>query len=100
MEGSSASITKRSTPAAMRVRVLGARGRFAPAALASSGYMKMGLHWMLKSMKSAIGLYGRSLRSEEHTSELQSLMRNSYAVFCLKKNTKTHITNTTHTTAP
>src|SRR3546814_2734349 len=29
-------------------------------------------------------------RSEEHTSELQSLMRHSYAVFCLKKkNTKT-----------
>src|SRR3546814_8098218 len=38
-------------------------------------------------------------RSEEHTSELQSLMRISYAVFCLKKNTeinhntKTHILN-------
>src|SRR3546814_6791130 len=31
-------------------------------------------------------------RSEEHTSELQSLMRNSYAVFCLKKK-KTTITN-------
>src|SRR3546814_4229871 len=31
-------------------------------------------------------------RSEEHTSELQSLMRISYAVFCLKKKTKkTHI---------
>src|SRR3546814_2913607 len=30
-------------------------------------------------------------RSEEHTSELQSLMRNSYAVFCLKKkNEHTH----------
>src|SRR3546814_4148370 len=28
---------------------------------------------------------GRSDRSEEHTSELQSLMRISYAVFCLKK---------------
>src|SRR3546814_10525613 len=28
---------------------------------------------------------GRVTRSEEHTSELQSLMRNSYAVFCLKK---------------
>src|SRR3546814_6342883 len=28
----------------------------------------------------------RSLRSEEHTSELQSLMRISYAVLCLKKN--------------
>src|SRR3546814_3931645 len=26
-----------------------------------------------------------AIRSEEHTSELQSLMRNSYAVFCLKK---------------
>src|SRR3546814_1625738 len=30
-----------------------------------------------------------SLRSEEHTSELQSLMRISYAVFCLKKKTQT-----------
>src|SRR3546814_4363599 len=30
-----------------------------------------------------------SLRSEEHTSELQSLMRISYAVFCLKKKTHT-----------
>src|SRR3546814_2778626 len=30
----------------------------------------------------------RWLRSEEHTSELQSLMRISYAVFCLKKKTK------------
>src|SRR3546814_10105037 len=29
-----------------------------------------------------------SVRSEEHTSELQSLMRISYAVFCLKKKTK------------
>src|SRR3546814_6669540 len=28
-------------------------------------------------------------RSEEHTSELQSLLRSSYAVFCLKKKTKT-----------
>src|SRR3546814_5021954 len=30
-------------------------------------------------------LLGQHLRSEEHTSELQSLMRISYAVFCLKK---------------
>src|SRR3546814_8425462 len=35
---------------------------------------------------------GRS-RSEEHTSELQSLMRISYAVFCLKKKNKSHKTN-------
>src|SRR3546814_1068137 len=31
--------------------------------------------------------HDRRLRSEEHTSELQSLMRISYAVFCLKKKT-------------
>src|SRR3546814_10290262 len=36
------------------------------------------------------------LRSEEHTSELQSLMRISYAVFCLKKKNKRH--STTHRT--
>src|SRR3546814_7365450 len=36
----------------------------------------------------ASGHYGNS-RSEEHTSELQSLMRISYAVFCLKKKSKT-----------
>src|SRR3546814_2071786 len=35
----------------------------------------------------------RSPRSEEHTSELQSLMRSSYAVFCLKKQKKTKLTN-------
>src|SRR3546814_9123781 len=29
--------------------------------------------------------FAADIRSEEHTSELQSLMRNSYAVFCLKK---------------
>src|SRR3546814_9400778 len=37
-------------------------------------------------------------RSEEHTSELQSLMRISYAVFCLKKKTITATTATTHVT--
>src|SRR3546814_3482431 len=41
----------------------------------------------------------RRRRSEEHTSELQSLMRISYAVFCLKKKNKTkpHNPHTTHT---
>src|SRR3546814_6494988 len=38
------------------------------------------------------------LRSEEHTSELQSLMRISYAVFCLKKKTSTHKSDKTKTT--
>src|SRR3546814_2117564 len=41
--------------------------------------------------EAAFGLAGRS---EEHTSELQSLMRISYAVFCLKKKTKTYTTTT------
>src|SRR3546814_6699104 len=35
----------------------------------------------------------RRLRSEEHTSELQSLMRISYAVFCLKKKNKKYKEN-------
>src|SRR3546814_7660675 len=39
------------------------------------------------------GISERSARSEEHTSELQSLMRISYAVFCLKK--KNQPTNNT-----
>src|SRR3546814_3696757 len=37
-------------------------------------------------------------RSEEHTSELQSLMRISYAVFCLKKKKKTNIPKQHHST--
>src|SRR3546814_3632480 len=36
---------------------------------------------------------GKSRRSEEHTSELQSLMRISYAVFCLTKKKKYHTTH-------
>src|SRR3546814_4534454 len=46
----------------------------------------------------ALGVLGMpGHRSEEHTSELQSLMRISYAVFCLKKKKKTN-RNTHHTT--
>src|SRR3546814_10404451 len=44
----------------------------------------------LFAWRSETGQY-HHMRSEEHTSELQSLMRNSYAVFCLKKKkSKTH----------
>src|SRR3546814_5475038 len=43
------------------------------------------LYYHLMGAFSTIGL----TRSEEHTSELQSLMRISYAVFCLKKKIKT-----------
>src|SRR3546814_4401487 len=39
---------------------------------------------------------GEPPRSEEHTSELQSLMRISYAVFCLKKQKRPSTHNNTH----
>src|SRR3546814_2702293 len=39
---------------------------------------------------SSTGGFTDVLRSEEHTSELQSLMRTTYAVFCLKKKKKTY----------
>src|SRR3546814_8238316 len=38
----------------------------------------------------------QACRSEEHTSELQSLMRISYAVFCLKKQNSRHDNNAAH----
>src|SRR3546814_4150769 len=41
----------------------------------------------------------RDVRSEEYTSELQSLMRNSYAVFCLKKQQTRQIHQTAVTTS-
>src|SRR3546814_1609875 len=48
----------------------------------------------------ANGMFDVLIRSEEHTSELQSLMRISYAVFCLKKKTyqHTHYTTEEHNT--
>src|SRR3546814_7862243 len=49
-----------------------------------------------ESVPVQMGSYGIGVRSEEHTSELQSLMRISYAVFCLKKKKKT--TNNTKNT--
>src|SRR3546814_8116759 len=51
-----------------------------------------------RTRREAIGI--ATTRSEEHTSELQSLMRISYAVFCLKKKNKTkpNKTKTDHNT--
>src|SRR3546814_17505714 len=44
--------------------------------------------WIVQKRKDAPIWLKQPPRSEEHTSELQSLMRISYAVFCLKKKTK------------
>src|SRR3546814_4190595 len=46
--------------------------------------------FMFRGAVGQIASLGISLRSEEHTSELQSLMRISYAVFCLKKKKNHH----------
>src|SRR3546814_8254859 len=42
----------------------------------------------LATSRIAVARGPHTIRSEEHTSELQSLIRTSYAVFCLKKKTK------------
>src|SRR3546814_5040137 len=62
-----------------------------------SGFAAM--KWRIFSTPLAVGWSTMSTsisaaRSEEHTSELQSLMRISYAVFCLKKKKSQHITLT------
>src|SRR3546814_9700187 len=73
-------------------------GRCAPPARACrspAGPHGSGLH-RADSGRHRTGIGDPPVRSEEHTSELQSLMRISYAVFCLKKknnNTKAHKRN-------
>src|SRR3546814_1677875 len=63
-----------------------------------SGFARLVSSNVPTRMKRRCGRAGVSLnigvRSEEHTSELQSLMRISYAVFCLKKKTTIHTTTT------
>src|SRR3546814_4002824 len=61
-------------------------GDYAAASLVAKGR----LPWHRGNGALALSAQGvnAGVRSEEHTSELQSLMRHSYAVFCLKKQTK------------
>src|SRR3546814_1061897 len=64
-------------------------GTFSLAAMVGFAYL-VKEHGQTTSRAKLIPLFvlGAVLRSEEHTSELQSLMRISYAVFCLKKKNK------------
>src|SRR3546814_3973388 len=62
----------------------------------STAARRDGDDWLIKGQKIWISNV-ENARSEEHTSELQSLMRISYAVFCLKKK-HTQITLTTTNT--
>src|SRR3546814_10756733 len=63
----------------------------------SAGELQGHVEALLQSRFMLIGvpcrIGGSRPRSEEHTSELQSLMRISYAVFCLKKKKHENITN-------
>src|SRR3546814_2725174 len=52
-----------------------------------SGLANQGISMLVPTLLE-LGTDEQKRRSEEHTSELQSLMRISYAVFCLKKNNK------------
>src|SRR3546814_4417171 len=87
----------------VRVRFIGERERFGaqirermqPAEAQTAGNERLALNIAASyGGRQDIAMAARSLaqdvaRSEEHTSELQSLMRISYAVFCLKKKTTT-----------
>src|SRR3546814_4119592 len=58
-----------------------------PQVLNLSPPINLNPRWFANHAAYTAAKYLMSLRSEEHTSELQSLMRISYAVFCLKKKT-------------
>src|SRR3546814_5624221 len=74
------------------------RDELAQAVFSRSDVSDAQLAQIILRSRRAIGDDGQEQRrSEEHTSELQSLMRISYAVFCLKK--KKNITTTQHTEA-
>src|SRR3546814_8982515 len=70
-------------------------------AMASSGWMtpvSLLTCWTARRTLSSVRAELVEARSEEHTSELQSLMRISYAVFCLKKKNNIIIISQKYTT--
>src|SRR3546814_2127191 len=79
---------------AERLRAAVAAETFTPGGESQRITISIGIAELSSAHDSRAGLMAAADRSEEHTSELQSLMRISYAVFCLKKNTD----NTTPTT--
>src|SRR3546814_5596155 len=83
-----------------------ARGNAAARVVEAGANQAIVLQCVERGMRGAVdhqggnaGLAGArgGFRSEEHTSELQSLMRISYAVFCLKKKNNTYSTYVSHT---
>src|SRR3546814_4272994 len=70
LSGVASEVIARAGKAAFREAAL-----FTHKGLSGPAILQVSSHWR----------HGQPIRSEEHTSELQSLMRISYAVFCLKK---------------
>src|SRR3546814_4889164 len=90
-----AAVDNQSATPSLRQRIGRAAGRLRPGI---GGFLTWWMHalasWLPPRLRMLLGLAhervllqrtGEELRSEEHTSELPSLMRISYAVFCLKK---------------
>src|SRR3546814_5780274 len=85
--------------------IVGARSRGVSTSLDTNGFVLFGATLRLARLIPASAARTAPLttprcgwiRSEEHTSELQSLMRISYAVFCLKKKSKTSLLSITDT---
>src|SRR3546814_5573400 len=83
---------QRLTDAALRAdmtREIFARQLIVPTVGASQIPMQVALPYaalLLEKRQGHVGFVPATARSEEHTSELQTLMRISYAVFCLKQN--------------
>src|SRR3546814_5597813 len=69
----------------LRAQLLGLRAELVAPQLAEDALQPEPRLLRLRQSRLVLGQGGLRLRSEEHTSELQSLMRISYAVFCLKK---------------
>src|SRR3546814_9391338 len=87
-------LSLRIAPVVFAAVVVAGCGQTPPSAPPPSGPVHVGAYTVqAQALPLITELPGRT-RSEEHTSELQSLMRISYAVFCLQKNT----TNQLHPT--
>src|SRR3546814_10183374 len=80
----------------LRIALSGVARRY-PAEARGEGSRRAQAHRRREGKPAAELRYCREKRSEEHTSELQSLMRISYAVFCLKKKNKKNTTTHEHT---
>src|SRR3546814_2708339 len=96
--GVGVALAKRQRGAARGVRFRRVRVQFDRPQARAFGVVQVLRARVAVAVEEGVGVGQAGVRSEEHTSELQSLMRISYAVFCLKKkkNTNHSYINTQH----